>query len=480
MLFNFINKDKLRLILKEVHGFILEHKKLKSDDTEPTSQDAKKSAVLERQHKQRIKQMLKQLHNADIAHIMESLPLEERAVVWQQIPRQQFGAILLELSEPVRSHLYSLMEEKDIVYAAKNLNSNKISDLAWLVHDLPEDTLNKIVKGLQPEQRAQLEEALSFPTGSVGSLMDFSMITINEQDSVRDALSLCRQLERLPDHSYQIHVVDENNTLKGYIPLQTLVTLDFDQKISDVMDINIVRFYPEDKALEAASAFERYDLISAPVINDDNKLIGRICVNDILEFISEYEEQQIRNQIGFSGKEDMFSGIWKNAQNRWLWLFINLFTVFLATRVISLFEGAIEQLVVLATLMPIVAATGGNIGNQACTLLVRALALGQITDNNVKQFYFKEVGISLINGLLWGMVMGFFVSYMYSNFAIGFVLMLAIAMNLTLAAAVGVSVPLIRYKMNMDPAMGSNVVVTFFADAFGFLIFLGLATMILI
>lgn len=244
------------------------------------------------------------------------------------------------------------------------------------------------------------------------------------------------------------------------------------------MSHSMVTFSTADSAEQATFAFNRYALTSAPVVDDKNKLIGRICIDDILDFIHESTNQQMLRQIGFTSSEDWFSGIWTGAKNRWVWLSINLLSAFIATRVIGLFEEKIVELVVLATLMPIVSATAGNIGNQACTLIIRSLALGQVTDNNLYPFYFKEVGISLINGLIWGGLMGAFVAYLY-GIGIGAVMGTAILINFVLTCFVAISIPVLRQRLELDPAIGAHVLVTFFADTFGFFIFLGMATVFL-
>ena len=477
---NYIAKEKLKLLINDIHHFLILHKKEAQVDEKPVEKLIKSGyPILERQQQQRLKQKLGKLHAADIGHILEGLPLEERLCIWEQIPAKQKGDILLELSEPVQANLLNKMNLQEIVHAAENLDTDEISDLAELAQNLPENAVNQILESLSTEQRVQLEEALSYSEGSVGSLMDFSMTTIHENTTVQEALAYFRKQGKLPENSHLVYVVDRDNVLKGYLPLQNLVTMSLDEQVRNVMSKSFFSFAPTDDALEAYHAFQRYELIAAPVVDDEGKLIGRLCVNDILEFMAEYEEERMRTQIGFIGKEDRFSGIWKGARNRWLWLAINLLCAFIATRVISAFEDTITEMVMLATLMPIVASTGGNIGNQTCTLIIRSLALGQITENNIKQFFLKEIGISFINGLVWGGAMGFIVGNLYSSVTLGFVMMTAIALNLLLAAFIGVAVPVYRYRHNLDPAMGSHVVVTFFSDSFGFLVFLSMAALFL-
>ncbi|MCF7972020.1 MAG: magnesium transporter [Methylococcaceae bacterium] len=463
----FISKDHLKQVLNDIQHFLIQHK---------TPKDAQSPSVkLSEQQQQRLKQKLSHLHAADIGHILESLPLDDRRDVWMQIPIDQRGAILLSLAAPVRESILADMPITEMVNTADNLQSGEIGNLASLASNLPEQAVELILQSLTAEQRKQLEVALSYPAGTVGSLMDFSMLTARPEETVKQVLAYCRKLGTLPEHSHHIYVVDQHNTLLGLLPLQKLITLPFDSKISEVMNLGMITFMTADSAEQATFAFDRYELTAAPVVDDENKLIGRICVDDIVDFMRESSEQQMLRQIGFVGREDRFSSIFASAQNRWLWLAINLFSAFIATRVIGAFEDKIVELVMLATLMPIVSATAGNVGNQACTLIIRSLALGQVTAHNIRQFYIKEVGISLINGMIWGAVMGVFVGNIYSA-GIGVVMGIAMLFNFVLTAFVAVSIPWLRYQYDLDPAMGAHVLVTFFADAFGFFVFLGMAT----
>ncbi|MGR9100276.1 MAG: magnesium transporter, partial [Gammaproteobacteria bacterium] len=386
------------------------------------------------------------------------------------------GGILLELSPPVKESLVDAMGDFEVMKAAENLDSG---ELAYLAQYLPDSVVNKIIESLSPEDRDLFELALSYPEGTVGSLMDFNMITVREDTQIKAVLRYCRSLGDLPNHTDRVFVVDRDGAFKGSVLLQKLVTLPLEAKIGEAMKRSAVKFSVDDPAQEAANAFERYDLISAPVVDKENKLIGRVCVVDILDFIRERAERIIMYQAGFMEGEDRFSGVWKGAQNRWLWFAVNLISAFIATRVISVFEGTIEHLVALAALMPVVAASGGNVGNQAGTLIIRSLALNQISPHNVRQFYLKEMGICMVNGLVWGGALGLFVGYLYQNYALGGILMIAMLLNLLLAAFFGISIPLIRQKYQLDPAIGTHVLITFFADSFGFLFFLGLAAVFL-
>jgi magnesium transporter len=243
---------------------------------------------------------------------------------------------------------------------------------------------------------------------------------------------------------------------------------------------DFVQFNPSENAQDAAAAFERYDLVSAPVVDDDGRLVGRMTVNAVVDYIRQAQDAEMLTAGGLREDEDLFASVWKSVKNRWTWLAVNLVTAFIASRVIGVFEQSIAQLVALAALMPIIAGIGGNSGNQTITLIVRALALGQITGDNARKLFVKELGVSVLNGVIWGTVVGIFAFLIYHNWALGVVMTAAMLLNLLLAAVMGVSIPLLMEKLGRDPALGSSVLITAITDSGGFFIFLGLATLFLV
>jgi magnesium transporter len=275
-------------------------------------------------------------------------------------------------------------------------------------------------------------------------------------------------------------VVDRNNLLLGVLPLKRLVVSDLEANVADIMAADAVLFHPQDDTDEAAQAFERYDLVTAPVVDTNNKLLGRITVDAVMDYIRDESESDMLSMAGLREEEDFFASVWKSVQNRWAWLAINLMTAILASRVIGLFEGSIEKIVALAALMPIVAGIGGNSGNQTTTMIVRGLALGQISSHNIQSLVKKELGVALLNGLLWGSVLGLIAYMLYGNYQLGVVMMSAMTLNLLLAAVMGVVIPLRMHKSGRDPAVGTSVLITAVTDSGGFFIFLGLATLFLL
>jgi magnesium transporter len=293
-------------------------------------------------------------------------------------------------------------------------------------------------------------------------------------------LRYLRRLGELPDQTDKLFIVERDYRLKGVLPLNRLLLNDPEVSVAAVMVDNPIAFRPYEEAHEAAQAFERYDLVSAPVVDAENKLIGRLTIDAVVDFIREESEAEILNRAGLREEEDIFSSVWTSAKNRWMWLAVNLFTAIIASRVIGVFEGSIEKLAALAALMPIVAGIGGNSGNQTTTLIIRALALDQVTPSNTGKLVAKEIGISLLNGAVWGSVLGLIAYFLYRSVPLGVVMTAAMLLNLVVAALVGIFIPMALHKLGRDPAIGSSVLLTATTDSMGFFIFLGLATIFLL
>jgi len=293
-------------------------------------------------------------------------------------------------------------------------------------------------------------------------------------------LRYLRRLNELPDHTDLLFVVDRSEHLKGVLPLNRLLVSDPAATVGSVMTKEAAMFRPNEKAHQVAQAFERYDLVSAAVVDTEGKLAGRVTINAVMDFVREEQASEALSLGGLSEEEDLFAPVWKSLKNRWTWLAINLVTAFIASRVIGLFEDSIEKLVALAALMPIIAGIGGNSGNQTITMIVRALALGQLNARNARALVAKEIGVSAVNGIVWGGVVGLFAFIIYGSFSLSFVMMLAMLLNLLLAAVMGVLIPMTLYKLGRDPAAGSSVLITAVTDSGGFFIFLGLATLFLL
>lgn len=423
-----------------------------------------------------LRSRLERLHPADIAYVLEALPLDERLIVWDLVKADRDGEILLEVSDAVRESLIANMDSEELVAAAETLEADELADLAA---DLPPSVIEEVVQSLPAEERERLRAALSYPEGSVGSLMDFDHVAVREDVTLETVTRYLRRMDELPDHTDQLFVVDRSQLLTGTLPLARLIVSDLELQVSRVMVPESVKLYPEDRAEDAANAFERYDLVSAPVVDAAGRLIGRLTVDAVVDYIRRRSAESQLAEAGLAHEEDLFAPVLDSFKNRWAWLAINLITAFIASRVIGAFEHSIAQLVALAALMPIVAGIGGNSGNQTITMIVRALALGQLDGALWMQLVAKEVGVALLNGVVWGTLLGAIAYALYGSIALGGVMALAMILNLVLAALMGVAIPWVRARFAKDPAVGSSVLITACTDSGGFFIFLGLATLFL-
>ena len=444
--------------------------------------DSEKAGLVEslvtKQNRAALQSRLDRLHPADIAYVLEALPLEERLYVWDLIKSaERDGEILLEVSDAVRESLISSMDTEELVAAAETLEAD---ELAAIAEDLPQEVMDDVFRGLPVEEREQLRAAMSFEEDMVGALMDFEDIQVRPDVTLDVVLRYLRRFDELPSQTDQVFVVDRDERLLGALPISKLIVNDPERNVADVMVPPPVKLQQHEKAGVAASAFERYDLVSAPVVDTNDRLVGRVTVDEILDFVRASGQEEMLAQAGLREEEDVFASVWKSFQNRWTWLAVNLLTAFFASRVIGVFEGSIAKLVALAALMPIVAGIGGNSGNQTITMIVRAVALGQVTREHAENLIRKELQVALLNGLVWGGVMGLVAMMLYRDVKLGLVMILAMSLNLLLAALMGVLIPMTMLRMGKDPAVGSSVLITAVTDSGGFFIFLGLATLFLI
>ena len=475
---NHNNNEDLQTKLQRIVNLLRKYKLVEGfvnlQDT-PNQEIAESS--IQRQNLEELKHLLDILHPADIAYILEALPLEERLIIWNLVKTEYDGDVLLETSDAVRESLITDMDSEELVAAAEQLDADEIADLA---PDLPRKVIEDLFLSLPIDEREQLRAAMSYPEDAVGALMDFDVITIRDNVKLEVVLRYLRRLDELPDHTDQLFVVDRNEHLKGVLVISQLLVNDPEIEVAQIMTKEIVKFRPDDNAEQAAHAFERYDLVSASIVDPNGKLLGRVTVNTVIDFIREKAENEAFNLAGLSEEEDLFAPVLKSVKNRWVWLAVNLVTAFIASRIIGIFEDSIEKLVALAALMPIIAGIGGNSGNQTITMIVRALALGQVSTDSAWKLIAKEIGVSAVNGLIWGTVVGIFTYAIYQNASLGLVMTMAMILNLILAALLGVLIPLTLRKFGRDPAIGSSVMITAVTDSGGFFIFLGLATILLL
>jgi len=432
--------------------------------------------LLHRQHENEIRSIINDLHPSDIAFILESLPVQERQAVWQLVSAEHDADVLLEIEDWARESLIQSMDHDDLVAAAELMDADEIADLA---PDLPPDVVAEVQKGLTEQERAQLLEAMGYPDGTVGAIMDFEMVRVREDVTLEVVLRYLRRLHELPDHTDQIFVVDRQDRLQGTLPVSILLVKEPETLVSDVMLTEHLSLNPLDSDAEAAGAFERYDLVSAPVTDDQGRLIGRVTIDEVVDVIQEDSQEQELSRAGLQ-EEDIFAPVRTALRNRAPWLLVNLMTAATASLVASRFEHTVSQIVILAFLMSIVAGIGGNSGNQTMTMVIRAMAVGRVTGANVWQLVRREIQVTFLVGACGSLVAAAFAWAFSGSLAIALVMMAAIIGNMLIGAVLGVLIPMLRVRFGKDPAVGSSVLLTFATDSLGFFLFLSLATIFLL
>ncbi|MCX8970432.1 magnesium transporter [Citrobacter portucalensis] len=412
----------------------------------------------------------------DLADTLEALPSEERHALWRLVENEKRGNVLLEASENVWDDLIDEMSDRELLDALQYLD---IDEQIYLVQHLPRNLTGRLLATLPAEERTRVRQVLHYEKNSVGAIMEFEVITVRPDVTLEVVQRYLRRLGKMPENTDKLFVTDRNKVLVGELTLTCILLNDVQRKVCEVMEDDPLTFSPEDIAENAARTFERDNLVSAAVVDPSGKLMGRLTIDEIVDVVYEETDTDLRRMGGLSAEEDVFAPVTKAVKTRWAWLAVNLCTAFIASRVIDGFEHTISQLVALASLMPIVAGIGGNTGNQTITMIVRALALQNIQPGNLTFLILREMGVALINGLVWGGIMGGITWWLYDDMALGGVMTLAMMLNLLMAALMGVIIPMTMVKLGRDPAVGSSVMITAITDTGGFFIFLGLATLFL-
>ncbi|MBW8079451.1 MAG: magnesium transporter [Gallionella sp.] len=430
-------------------------------------------------HKQQLaslRSVLDGMHPADIARILAALPVAQRLQVWGMVKSAHGGAILVALPDAVREPVIANMDHQELVAAAIQLD---VDQIAVLASALPQRVLRDVFKSLTIENRERLRAIMSYDKHSVGALMDFNMITIRDDVSLEVVSRYLRRFDALPDHTDQIFVVDRDDRLTGVLPLDRVIIHGPDVIVGAIMLTNMTRLHHEEQADQVVQAFHRYNLVSAAVVDEDGKLVGRVTVRAALEHARAVSANGLRTQAGLLKEEDIFATVWKSAKNRWVWLALNLCAAFFVSRVIGNFTGTIERFVALATLMPIVAGIAGHSANQTAAA-IRSLTQDQFSRENTTRLLYKELALGGLNGLVWGGAAGLFAYSLYHNVTLGLVMMAAMLLSLLAGALFGLLIPMAMHKLGRDPATGSDVLLSAIIHGGGFFIFLGLATIFLI
>lgn len=418
--------------------------------------------------------MFSEAHPADIADALERLTPVKRPLAWVHIPKDVKGEVLAELNEGVFRDMAHELDKEELVNAIKVLELDEIADL---IPDLPESILADVLFAVDTETRTNLGEVLSYPEDSAGGLMNLDATTVRDDVSLEVVLHYLRRLEQLPEHTDTIYLVDRHKRLTGLLPIDRLITAPARDLASAHAVETMISFTCLDNEQDIAKAFADYDLLSAPVIDDDNKLVGRITIDDVVDVIREQAEHDIMAVAGLREEEDIFAPVAKTSRNRTLWLAVNLVTALLGSWVIGLFEGSIQKLVALAVLMPIVASMGGNAGIQTLTVVIRGMSTGTISRGNMMTVLRKETLVGVLNGLIWAVVVAVIAALWFQNIELGGVIAAAIIANLVMGAIAGVCIPIFLDKANIDPALAGGVALTTVTDVVGYFSVLGLATL---
>lgn len=424
-----------------------------------------------------VRRLLHVLHPAEIANLLESLPPAQRELVWELVQEAEGGEILAHLGDDVRNSLIDDMEAAEIVAATEGLD---VDDMADILQNLPDQVIKQILQTLNNQDRIRLETVLSYDEDTAGGLMNTDTITVRPDVTLDVVMRYLRLRGELPSTTDSLIVVDRDDTYLGMLSLADILTHDPEETVSSVFGKGRKAIPASMPANEVATLFENHDLISIAVNDDQGRLLGRITIDDIVDYIREEAEHAVMSQAGLTEDDDIFAPVLPSARARALWLGINLVTALMAAWVIGLFQGTLEQIVALAVLMPIVASMGGIAGTQTLTLVIRGVALGQVARNNLRWLFNKEVLVGLINGILWSLAVAAIAALWFDNIYLGGVIAVAMVINLIIAAMAGVLLPIFMKKMGIDPALAGGVVLTTITDMMGFFIFLGLATLILL
>lgn len=433
--------------------------------------------LLESGTARQVERMLNALHPAEIADLLESLPRPERALLWAQVPADVGGEVLLEVGDDVRETLVEDMDAGELRAATEQLD---VDDMADFVQSLPETVVREVLAGMDKQNRQLLERVLPWPEDSAGGLMNVDAVAVRADVTLEVVARYLRSRGELPGHTDRLVVVNRYGRYLGVLGIDVVLTGDPATLVSAVMDREVEPLAPETPAAEVARLFEDHDLVSHPVVDSDGRLIGRITIDDVVDVIREDAEHTVMSRVGLTEAEDLFAPVRRAAARRALWLGVNLGTAFLAAWVIGRFEATLQQIVALAILMPIVASMGGIAGTQTLTMVIRGQALGQITRRNARPLMAKELAVAAANGLLWALLVGVVALAWFGDAGIAAIIGIALVLNLAIAAASGVAIPLLLRRMGIDPALAGGVVLTTVTDVVGFTAFLGLATVFLL
>ncbi len=416
------------------------------------------------------------LHPGEIARLLEAIPPKFRTKLWFKIDPNTQGETLKDLNEDVQSQLLYEMDVDSIVKATEGLD---MDDLADIVPELPESALHNLLLTLDHRHRDRLKQVLSYPEDSAGGLMNIDIITVRDDVTVRTVIRYLRLLKEMPVDTDQVFVVDRSYNYIGAIYISTLLTNEAEQSIEPLINKDLKPIAADMSENEVANLFEHRNLISAPVVDENNQLIGRITIDDVVDVIRDEAEHSVMSMAGLDEEDDVFAPVVQSTKRRSIWLGVNLITAFIAVFFIGLFEATLQEKIALAILMPVVASMGGIAGTQTLILVTRGIATGRITTTNIKALVSKEVAIGFLNGILWSVVIAIATYLWFADIQLSIVIALAIVANLIFAAFSGAFLPSLLVKLKIDPALAGGVILTTITDVIGFVAFLGLAAILI-
>ena len=430
---------------------------------------------LEASNHDEAKHQIKELHPGEIALLFEAIQPKDRSILWPSIEISVQGEILKEVNEDVQSQLIAEMSVDSLVKATEKLDTD---DLADIVPNMPESAVHSLLLTLDFKHRERLNKVLSYPENSAGGLMNTDFITVRPDVSIRAVIRYLRLLKEMPVDTDQVFVVDRNFNYLGSLLITSLLTEEPEQMVEKFISNDFSKpVSAETDESEVALLFEQRNLISAPVIDEDNQLVGRITIDDVVDVIRDQAEHSVMSMVGLDEDEDVFAPIIHSSKKRSVWLGVNLITALIAVYFIGLFEATLQQKIALAILMPVVASMGGIAGTQTLIIVTRGIATGKVTTANIKALINKEVAVSGLNGIIWSLVIGLITYYWFSDLLLSLIIALAIITNLIVAAFSGAFLPLLLSKLRIDPALAGGVILTTITDVIGFVAFLGLAAL---
>jgi magnesium transporter len=421
--------------------------------------------------------MVNSLHPSEVARLLESLPRKRRSVLWDLVDSEIEGDVLVEVSDEVRDSLLEGMQTADLIAAAEGM---EVDDLADLLIDLPETVTQEVLQSLDKQDHERVQQVLAYDEESAGGLMNVDIVTIRPDVTLEVVTRYLRVVGEITDGTDSIFVVSRDNSYIGSLFLSRLLTGDPNEMVANVMSTETTPIPADTPSTQVVWEFENRDLLSAPVVDDDYRVLGRITVDDVVDVIRDEAEHSLMSAAGLDEEDDMFAPVVQSAARRALWLGVNLCTAFVAAGVVGQFQTTLDRVVLLAVLMPVVPSMGGVAGTQSLTIITRAIALGQINRSNAAWILRKELMVGFLNGIGWAIIVSLFTFWWFEEWIIGGIIGAAMIINLFVAALAGFSIPLILKRLNIDPALGGGVVLTTVTDVIGYSAFLGLGAAFLL